>query len=260
MNTQTLNIATLKEWAEKIVPRKYLRVAGMYFLRAQYFLYKGNNVKCPCCNRKFEKFLSYGVNARANALCPWCLALERHRLLWKYLEDKTEIYNKPLSVLHFAPEHQFQERLKEAKNITYLSCDLDMPTAMDKQNITQLTYSNNSFDVILCNHVLEHIPDDAKAMQELYRVLKPGGWAILQTPMLNKSSTLEDLSITNPKERERVFGQNDHVRIYGADKQLRLESAGFKVILDDYVKNHFNKQQQKYYGFDVTETIWLVKK
>jgi len=255
-----MNIATLKEWAEKIIPRKYLRVAGMYFLRAQYPIYKGANVACPCCKRKFKKFLTYGVNAREGALCPWCLALERHRLLWKYLKDKTEIYHKPLSVLHFAPEHQFQERLKAATNITYLSCDLDMPTAMDKQDITQLTYGDNSFDVILCNHVLEHIPDDAKAMQELYRVLKPSGWAILQTPMLDKPETLEDLTITDPKEQERIFGQNDHVRIYGADKQQRLEAAGFTVIVDDYVHTNFTAQQQKYYGFDTSEMIWLARK
>jgi len=255
-----MNIATLKEWAEKLIPRKYLRVAGMYFLRVQYPLHKGDNVKCPCCQHKFKKFLTYGVKARAGALCPWCLALERHRLLWKYLEDKTDIYTKELSVLHFAPEHQFQERLKAAKNITYLSCDLDMPTAMEKQDITKLTYSDNSFDVILCNHVLEHIPDDAKAMQELYRVLKPNGWAILQTPMLAKPKTLEDLTITNPKERERVFGQNDHVRIYGDDKRQRLEAAGFTVLVDDYVKSNFIPQKQQYYGFDTSEMIWLVKK
>jgi len=255
-----MKIATLKEWAEKIIPRKYLRVAGMYFLRAQYLFYKGDNVECPCCKRKFKKFLTYGVKPREGALCPWCLALERHRLLWKYLEDKTDIYIRQLSVLHFAPEHQFQERLKAARNVTYLSCDLDMPTAMDKQDITQLTYSEDSFDAILCNHVLEHIPEDAKAMKELYRVLKPGGWAILQTPMLNKEETLEDFSITDPQERERVFGQNDHVRIYGADKQKRLEAAGFTVILDDYVTANFTPQQQKYFGLNADEIIWLAKK
>jgi len=255
-----MNIATLKETAEKIIPRKYLRIAGMYFLRTQYPFYKGSNVECPCCKHQFKKFLTYGVKAREGALCPWCLALERHRLLWKYLEDKTDIYTKPLKVLHFAPEHQFQERLKAAKNITYLSCDLDMPTAMDKQDITQLSYTDNSFDVILCNHVLEHIPDDAKAMQELYRVLKPNGWAILQTPILNKPETLEDLSITDPKKRERIFGQNDHVRTYGLDKQKRLEAAGFTVLVDDYVHANFTNEEQKYYGFDTSEMIWLVKK
>lgn len=255
-----MNTARLKEAAEKIVPRKYLRVGGMYFLRLQYPFFKGDTVECPCCERSFKQFLSYGVKAREGVLCPWCLSLERHRLLWKYLEEKTDLYSDNLSVLHFAPEHQFQERLKMATNLNYLSCDLDMPTAMEKQDITHLTYATNRFDVILCNHVLEHIPDDKKAMQELYRVLKPGGWAILQTPMLDKPQTLEDFSITEPKERERVFGQNDHVRVYGLDKKDRLESVGFTVEMDDFVNEHFTEEEQKRYGFDVSEKIFLCKK
>lgn len=255
-----MNIARLKEVAEKVVPRKYLRVGGLYFVRLQSPFLKGDTVECPCCEKSFKRFLSYGVKAREGVLCPWCLSLERHRLLWKYLEDKTEIYKADFSVLHFAPEHQFQERLKMATNLNYLSCDLDMPTAMDKQDITKLTYAHNRFDVIICNHVLEHIPDDKKAMQELYRVLKPGGWAILQTPMLNNQSTLEDFSITDPKERERVFGQNDHVRIYGLDKKNRLEAAGFTVHIDNYVNDNFTWEEQKRYGFDVSEQIWLCSK
>lgn len=255
-----MNTARLKELAEKIVPRKYLRVAGMYFLRMQYPLLKGENVECPCCEKQFKKFLSYGVNPRNGALCPWCLSLERHRLLWKYLEDKTNIYVDSLKVLHFAPEHQFQERLKVASNIDYLSCDLDMPTAMEKQDITDLTYEANRFDVILCNHVLEHIPNDHKAMTELHRVLKPGGWAILQTPMSSMQATIEDLTITDPKERERLFGQNDHVRTYGLDKKDRLESAGFRVEVDNYVKEAFSKTECMYFGFDVSEAIYVCHK
>jgi len=133
-----MNTARLKEVAEKVVPRKYLRVGGMYFLRLQYPFLKGDKVECPCCEKTFKQFLSYGVKPREGALCPWCLSLERHRLLWKYLEEKTDIYKADLSVLHFAPEHQFQERFKRATNLNYLSCDLDMPTAMEKQDITKL--------------------------------------------------------------------------------------------------------------------------
>jgi len=255
-----MNTAKLKETAEKIIPRKYLRVAGMYFLRAQYNRLKGDAVECPCCEKKFKKFLSYGVKAREGALCPWCLALERHRLLWKYLEDKTNIYANEVKVLHFAPEHQFQERLKAATNVDYLSCDIDMPTAMDKQDINQLTYEDNRFDIILCNHVLEHIRTDKQAMSELFRVLKPGGWAILQTPMSNRANTIEDLEETDPKELERLFGQNDHVRTYGLDKKERLEAVGFTVIVDDYVQTSFTDEERKYYGFDATEMIYLAKK
>lgn len=253
--------AALKEWAEKIVPRKYLREAGLLYLRAQYPFRKGNSVHCPCCKRGFKTFLSYGVIPRDNALCPWCLSLERHRILWKYLEDRTDIYSdKSIKVLHFAPEWHFQERFKKAKNIDYLSCDLDMPTAMDTQDITALTYADASFDMIMCNHVLEHIPDDAKAMSELYRVLKPGGWAILQTPMSSDEKTFEDDSITDPKEREKIFGQNDHVRIYGMDKKARLESVGFEVRIDPYVRENYTDSEIHYYGFIKNEDIWLVHK
>jgi len=205
--------------------------------------------------------LSYGVVARDNALCPWCLSLERHRILWKYLEDKTDIYSdKVIKVLHFAPEWHFQERFKAAPNIDYLSCDLDMPTAMDKQDITALTYADESFDMIMCNHVLEHIPDDRKAMSELFRVLKPGGWAILQTPMNQDEKTYEDDSITNPKEREEHFGQNDHVRLYGLDKKQRLEAVGFEVTIDPYVSEHYTDSEIQYYGFIKEEDVWVVRK
>jgi len=256
-----MNTAALKELAEKIIPRKYLRVAGMYFLRAQNFRFKGDAVKCSCCKKKHSRFLPYGkVNRREFAMCPWCLALERHRLIYLYLEQKTNLYKEPIKLLHFAPEHQLQERFLQEKNIDYLSCDLDMPTAMDKQDITSLTYEDNRFDAIICNHVLEHIPNDAKAMEELYRVLKPNGWAILQTPMLSDLVSREDFSITDPKERERVFGQNDHVRIYGMDKKQRLENAGFQVLVDDFVRSNFSEKERSYLGLEEFEDVWLVKK
>ena len=255
-----MNTAVLKEIAEKIVPRKYLRVGGLYFLRAQHFRFKGNQVQCTCCKTKLKRFQPYGkVNYREYALCTWCLSLERHRLLWLYFERKTELYTKELSVLHFAPEHQFQEKLKAQPNINYLSCDLDMPTAMDKQDITQLTYEDNRFDVIICNHVLEHIPDDKLAMSELFRVLKPGGYAILQTPM-KKGKTIEDITLNDPKEQERLFGQNDHVRVYGDDKKDRLEAVGFEVVIDEFVRKDFTVEEQKYYGLMLNEDVWIANK
>jgi len=256
-----MNTAVLKEFAEKIVPRKYLRVAGMYFLRAQNFRYKGDNIECCCCKKKHSRFLPYGkVNYREFAMCPWCLSLERHRLIWMYLEQKTNIYTDEINLLHFAPEHQLQERFVKENNINYLSCDLDMPTAMEKQDITNLTYEDNRFDAIICNHVLEHIPDDNKAMSELFRVLKPNGWAILQTPMLVDLKTREDFSITDPKEREKVFGQNDHVRIYGMDKKDRLEKVGFTVLVDDFVRSNFDESERNFNGLSEHEDVWMVKK
>ncbi len=108
--------------------------------------------------------------------------------------------------------------------------DLYSPIADVKADICNLPFEDNNFDVILCNHVLEHIPDDKKAMQELFRVLKPGGWGIFQIPQdINRKNTFEDNSITDPKERAKIFGQYDHVRIYGLDYFEKLRSVGFEV-------------------------------
>lgn len=248
----------LKQLAEKVVPRKYLRVAGLYAMRAASVRYTGNTHKCPCCQHSFSEFASYGLRKRENALCRWCLSLERHRGLWLYLHERTNILTAPVKVLHFAPEDQFQKLLKAAPNVDYTSADLDMPTAMIQMDITNITFPDDTFDVILCNHVLEHVPDDAKAMSELYRVLKPGGWAILQTPISKADETFEDLSVTDPKQREKLFGQNDHVRTYGLDKKDRLATAGFKVTLDPYL---FNLGEDLIFKYAILpEDIWLCRK
>lgn len=248
----------LKQWAEAIIPKKYLREAGLLVLRGTAFLYKGKNYTCPCCGHSFRSFASYGYQARPNALCRWCLSLERHRGLWLYLHEQTDIFDRPLKMLHFAPEHQFQELFKNSTNIDYTSADLDMPTAMVKMDITNITFPDNTFDIIICNHVLEHVPDDRKAMSELFRALKPGGWAILQTPMSNKTSTDEDLSISDPKKREQLYGQNDHVRTYGMDKKDRLESVGFTVKLDKYLFELPASVTQKH--AIICEDIWIAQK
>lgn len=248
----------LKQLAEKVVPRKYLRVAGLYAMRAASVGYTGTTHECPCCKHSFSQFASYGFRKRENALCRWCLSLERHRGLWLYLHERTNVLTAPVKMLHFAPEDQFQKLLKDAPNIDYTSADLDMPTAMVKMDITNITFPDDTFDVILCNHVLEHVPDDAKAMSELYRVLKPGGWAILQTPMSKAEKTFEDLEVTDPKQREKLFGQNDHVRTYGQDKKDRLEAAGFNVTLDPYL---FNLGEGIIFKYAIIpENIWLCSK
>ena len=249
----------LKQLAEKMVPRKYLRVAGLYAMRMTSPLHWGKDLECPMCGHSYRTFASYGYNKRENVLCRWCLSMERHRAIWLYLHEKTNIFTDPVKVLHFAPEHQLQQALKAAEKVDYISADIDMPTAMVKMDITNITFPENTFDVIICNHVLEHVPDDAKAMSELYRVLKPGGWSILQTPInIHSQETDEDLTITDPRERERRFGQNDHVRTYGMDKKDRLERAGFTVVLDKYLYDMSDEKVSKY-GL-LREDIWLCKK
>jgi SAM-dependent methyltransferase len=219
-----------------LIPRPLL-IKFSYLVRPLFaFYYKGNRYEDPIDGNTFRSFLPYGYeNPRENVLSPSTLSLERHRLLWLFLKNETNFFKDHLEVLHFAPEQAFHNRFKKLKNIKYTTTDLNSPLADVKADICNLPFSDNSYDVILCNHVLEHIPDDTKAMQELYRVLKPGGWGIFQIPQnLNRKSTYEDNSITDKKERAKIFGQYDHVRIYGKDYFDKLRSIGFKVEEIDY--------------------------
>jgi len=200
------------------------------------FFLKGKNFTDPIDGKSFKSFLPYGYGAqRNNVLSPSTLSLERHRLLWLYLQNESDFFSAEKKVLHFAPEQCFLKRFRKLKNIDYTTTDLLSPIADVKADICNLPFENNSYDIILCNHVLEHIPDDTKAMQELYRVLKPNGMAILQIPQdLSRDVTFEDDSITDKKERAKIFGQYDHVRIYGRDYFDKLRSIGFKVDEVDY--------------------------
>ena len=200
------------------------------------FLLKGNNYTDPIDGRSFKSFLPYGYGQqRNNVLSPSTLSLERHRLLWLYLKNETDFFTTQHKVLHFAPEQAFYKRFRKMKNLEYITTDLESPLADVKADICNLPFQDNEFDVILCNHVLEHIPDDTKAMQELFRVLKPQGMAILQIPQdLSREFTFEDNSITDRKERAKIFGQYDHVRIYGRDYFNKLRAIGFDVKEADY--------------------------
>ena len=197
---------------------------------------RGNRYTDPIDGKSFRRFLPYGYGQqRENVLSPSTLSLERHRLLWIYLKRETDFFQKPLKVLHFAPEQAFYKRFRSQPNLDYITTDLNSPLADVKADICDLPFPNAEFDFILCNHVLEHIPDDHQALRELYRVLKPGGSAILQIPQdLEREETFEDDSITDPAERAKIFGQYDHVRVYGRDYFDRLRSAGFIVKEVDY--------------------------
>lgn len=205
--------------------------------------------------------MPYGYeNPRENVLSPSTLSLERHRLLWLYLKNETKFFNQPLKLLHFAPEQAFYKRFKKLENLEYTTTDLNSPLADVKADICDLPFKDDTFDVILCNHVLEHIPNDTKAIQELFRVMKPGGWGIFQIPQdINRAKTFEDNTITDKKERARVFGQYDHVRIYGRDYFDKLRSVGFRVEEVDYT-NTLPKEDVKKYRLAKGEIIPLVKK
>lgn len=227
----------------------------------QSWKYAGNNYKCPCCEGSFSQFLPYGaIKIRENAKCPKCESLERHRLLWLYLQRQTNLFTDSLSLLHIAPEDWFQKKFLSLPNIDYLSADLESDSAMVKMDITNINYPDNHFDVIICNHVLEHIPDDHQAMLELFRVLKPQGWAILQVPIdLNREVTFEDLSVTSPEEREKLFGQKDHLRIYGRDYLEKLTRAGFQVKIDSFLEK-LSPEETKEYGLLQGQQIYIGSK
>ena len=225
-------------------------------------IYSGENYHCPVCDTNLKRFLPSGIKKRENAKCPVCGSLERHRLIWLYLSNETGLFSgNTKKLLHIAPEKCFIEKLRQMGGIEYLTADLSRD-CMVKMDITKIQYPNHSFDVIYCSHVLEHIRDDRKAMQELFRVLKPHGWAVLQVPLCsNLETTLEDKHIADPKERERLYGHPDHVRMYEeSDYCYRLEEAGFSVEVVPYLKS-FNFDGQRRYGIiGGEENIYLCRK
>ncbi|NLB03638.1 MAG: methyltransferase domain-containing protein [Bacteroidales bacterium] len=215
------------------IPRQWLiRFSYIFSFLIRPF-YLGNKVECPVCESRFRKFLPYGYGDSAdNRLCPKCLSLERHRLLWLYLKQKTPFFEATLKVLHFAPEQAFLKRFKALKNLDYTTADLDSPIADLRLDLCDIALPANSYDVLLCNHVLEHVPDLDKALSEIKRVLKPGGWAILLVPLNMNVKSFGDPSVTEPEERRRLYGQYDHVRQFGKDYPDILRKAGFLVTED----------------------------
>ncbi|VAW16850.1 Glycosyltransferase [hydrothermal vent metagenome] len=244
-----------------IVPRPLLIKLSYLARPILAFSMRGDKYTDPIDGKQFKSFLPYGYeNPRENVLSPSTLSLERHRLLWLYLKNETGFFTSSLKVLHFAPEQAFYKRFRKLKNLEYTTTDLNSPLADVKADICDLPFEDRSFDVILCNHVLEHIPDDTKAMQEMYRILKPRGWGIFQIPQdLKREKTFEDDSITDKKERAKIFGQYDHVRIYGRDYFEKLRSIGFTVEEVDYTSN-LNAQEIEKYRLAKGEIIPLVRK
>jgi predicted SAM-dependent methyltransferase len=227
-------------WLLNTLPRPWLIRLSYVFKFFAPIVYKGNKVECPVCKKSFRKFLSYGSNVahRENVLCPYDLTLERHRLMWLYLQNKSDFFIKPnLKVMHIAPEQCFHKIFKNQKNLDYTTGDLVSPIADLHFDLHQIPLEDNQYEIIFCNHVMEHVTDDLKCMQELHRIMKPGGWGIFQVPIdTNRTSTYEDWTITTPEEREKHFWQYDHVRLYGTNYPNRLEEAGFTVETVDYGK------------------------
>lgn len=265
-----LSTVTIKNTIRRILPYKVYAPVRDALCYIHSFKYCGEQYVCPFCNGRFSTFLStgYRVNVltekaiigagyRNNAKCPRCNSVDRERLVYQYLRVyKVGVFSRNTRLLHVAPEKNLSAKLKSCPNMDYLSVDLDSPLADVQMDITDIIYDDESFDVIICNHVLEHIPDDAKAMRELLRVLKKGGFAILQVPISwTIGPTFEDFSITSPEQREQSFGQKDHVRIYGNDYSQRLKNAGFDVRLHS-VQDLFEENEIDRFRLLKDETIF----
>lgn len=242
----------------RYVPRKYLQRISGTGMKIVGFFYSGDAVQCTVCEKTYKKFLPYGrINPRSNALCPNCLSLERHRLIWYYLKNHTSFFKEKLHILHIAPEACFIDRFEKIHGDQYITADIESPLAKVKMDIHQIPFEENTFDLVLCNHVLEHVENDIKAVSEIQRVLKPGGFAILQVPFFPPlpKETIEDTTITDKREREKLFGQDDHVRKYGLDYPKRLERAGLKVEEIDLFKT-LSEADVYRFGFMKGEVIY----
>ncbi|MEY3084234.1 MAG: hypothetical protein RL037_414 [Bacteroidota bacterium] len=245
------------------IPRPLLIRLSYVFKFFAPWLYRGNAVTCPVCERSFSKFLSYGSNVahRENVLCPYDLTLERHRLMWLYLKHQSNFFTaEQLGVLHIAPEQCFLPLFKKQPNLKYLTGDLESPIADIHFDLHEIPLEDNRFDVVFCNHVMEHVKDPIQCMREIYRVMKVGGWAIMQAPQdFNREETYENPAITSPEDREKHFWQKDHVRLFGKDYPRWMEKAGFRVEEFDLNK-HFSAQEIQRYRLMQGEVLYIAHK
>lgn len=234
-------------------------VDGLLALRALLFV--GTRHQCPCCGWRLRTFTHGGssLRSRANGYCPRCNSKARHRRDWLYMEKHTELFTSALRVLHVSPKYALARRLAREPNLEYVAGDLERrPHVSIRFDLTSLPLRSESFDAAICIHVLEHIEDDAAAMAELFRVIRPGGWAFISVPVRLDHPTHEDAAITTPHDRLREFGETDHVRYYGYDLVARLEAAGFRVTLDEAAALIPSTMER--YGLLADENIFFCKK
>jgi len=246
-----MNTGVLK----KIIPNSIIeKIRAIYYWNYDYY--------CPFCKGYFKNFNSFGLDFpvlkekyvvgggyRLNTACPNCSSSDRERLVYLYLKKKTDILKKKIKLLHIAPEKHLSKIFISSDNIKYIQGDkYNYSENTLKLDIAHIPFPDNEFDVIICNHVLEHVQNDRLAMSELFRVLKHNGWAILQVPVsLTLQKTYEDPNIISPKQREKAFGQSDHVRIYSKKNYInRLENTGFIVNIFNPFKENWNINIKKY--------------
>ena len=245
---------SIKNLAKQLIPERVRLLRYSLYEKARYYpelvFSLGNRLVCPFCGWRFRRFRPAGFHYpviiekqvigghwHEDNVCPRCMSNARERLAYLYLKDRMpSLFEQSTRLLHIAPEPQLAKVFKRSPNIKYVSADLFEPGVMSRFDIQQTPFLDQTFDVVICNHVMEHVGDDSVAMAEIHRILKPGGWAMLQVPIaLKLDRTIEDPTATTDEQRIERFGQEDHVRLYcRGDYIQRLESAGFEVKVESY--------------------------
>jgi SAM-dependent methyltransferase len=247
----------------RTIPRPVLIKLSLLFQRCSSILYAGDQYEDPINGKRYRKFLPYGYSGRAkrqNVLSPGTMSLERHRLLWKYLTEKTDFFTAPHKMLHIAPEQCFYKIFRSMANLDYTTGDYNSPIADIHFDLHHAPFADNTFDVIFCNHVLEHVENAEQCMSELFRIMKPGGWGIFQVPIdVSRATTLEDKAISSPRDRELHYWQKDHLRLFGLDYGSKLAAAGFAVTEDEFART-FTEEQADRYRFSRDEIIYFCQK
>lgn len=247
---QKVKISELKQiLIHKYFPHRYIPIVSPVYkaARKQYRMYKysGKRISCAICEQQFSSWIGQAI------VCPGCGSAARHRRIWFFLDEQAKVLNKTLRVLHIAPWEGLQKKFKGLDNWEYITADLSSPYADIQVDLTNMDLDDGSFDMVICSHILEHIPNDLKAMSEIFRILTPGGHACILVPYSNSRKTIEDSSISDPLGRIRLFGQADHVRKYGSDLKERLESVRFSVS-EEYYARGLNEEQREIYGVGKT--------
>lgn len=251
-------MSAIRPLARRLLGPRASRAAGRWVRRGRLALERGNARECPCCGGRFRRFRPFGTPLRPDVHCPRCGSLERHRLVWLAFERSPELLEGAPRLLHVAPEAALARRLLSVPGLRYLSADLAQPASL-RLDLTLLPFQDGSFDALVCNHVLEHVGDDRAAMRELRRVLRPGGWALLQSPLDPTRAHTDEDPDAEPEERARRFGQADHLRLYGRDYPERLAAAGLSVDEWRWMED-LGPALGARYGLDPDESLFLCRR
>ncbi len=264
---------------KNIIPRKLGYLLKNIRLMVRGYLYKGDRYYCPICQHSFKTMLPGGFDLpvtkekeiigggyRQNNICPRCQSTDRDRLVYLYLKEKTTFFTEPQQVLHVAPEQSLFRVFSKLPNLTYIvgtkyQEGFYYSDELPVIDLRALLYKNNTFDFVIANHVLEHIKEEERVLHEIFRVLKPGGSAIVQVPIANKlNKTFEDPGILTKNDREKFYGQFDHVRLYGKDYPDHLSAAGFVVTKIKPGEKHWQMSEINKFALNADEHLYIAKK